>query len=323
MFKRFDAIGAYHILVIGDVMLDKYIYGETSRISPEAPVPVVLTKGVKHILGGAANVAANLTSLGANATVIGCVGNDQNGDILKQLLDASSIDAGYLYTANARPTTTKMRIVAKGQQMLRVDEENSDDLTKLEEAMLIDQIDKALSERDYNGIILQDYNKGVMTPTVISQICSMAKDRSLPLFVDPKHKNFWMYKGVALFKPNLNEIKNAVSEFGKDSLEEMLVNSAAKLNCGLLMCTMADKGIACVKNGKVNIYPTSRVAVIDVSGAGDSALSIMALSYLLGYDVDEIALLSNLGGKIACMKSGVSVITQKELRDAYIHHSFR
>jgi rfaE bifunctional protein kinase chain/domain len=316
MFEKFKNVGNQNILVIGDIILDKYIYGQTTRISPEAPVPIVLSEEERYVLGGAANVAANLNSLGAKTFLIGCIGDDQNGKIVLDLVDNTLLDsAGIL--KSSKKTTTKSRIVSKGQQLLRIDDENTSDLSSSEEILILSLIKKAILSNSFNGIILQDYNKGIFTDKLIQEILQLAKDNSLPVFVDPKHKNFWKYQGATIFKPNLSEILSANDIENYNSLDDLLIATFKRLKCELLMCTLADEGIAFVQDGIVSKSPTQKIDVVDVSGAGDSALSIIVMGFLLGYDAKSIALLANLCGKIACMKSGVSIISFEELISAY------
>lgn len=316
MFENFKNVGNQNILVIGDIILDKYIYGQTTRISPEAPVPIVLSEKETYVLGGAANVAANLNSLGAKSFLIGSIGNDQNGKIVIDLVDDILFDSSGIFQSSKK-TTTKSRIVSKGQQVLRIDEENPSYLSKSEETLLFELVEKAIKLNSFDGIILQDYNKGIFSERLIQDIIELAKDNSLPIFVDPKHKNFWKYQDVTIFKPNLSEILAANDIENYNSLDDLLISTYKRLNCKLLMCTLADDGIAYVLDGKVSKSPTQKIDVVDVSGAGDSALSIIVLGFLLGYEVKSIAILANLCGKVACMKSGVSTITIMELETAY------
>ena len=316
MFEKFNDVGNQSILVIGDIILDKYIYGQTTRISPEAPVPIVLAKKESYVLGGAANVAANLNSLGAKSYLMGCVGNDQNGRTVIDLIDDILSDSSGIFHSSKK-TTTKSRIVSKGQQVLRIDEESTFDMESAEQKSFFELIENAINTMPFDGIILQDYNKGIFSERMIQDVLQLAKNKSIPIFVDPKHKNFWKYQGVTIFKPNLSEILEANEIENYSSLDELLISTYSRLKCELLMCTLADEGIAYVQKGVVSKSPTQKIDVVDVSGAGDSALATIVLSYLLGYEAKEIAILANLGGKVACMKSGVSTIFITELISAY------
>lgn len=316
MFEKFKSVEEQNILVIGDIILDKYIHGQSTRISPEAPVPIVLSQDISYVLGGAANVAANLTSLGANAFLMGFVGKDDNGDLLANMIE-SAIGSNGGVIRSGKITTTKTRIVSKGQQMLRVDEENTSEISDKEEKSFFAAIEKAISTQNITGIILQDYNKGLFTKSLIKSIISIAEASGIPYYVDPKHKNFWEYEGAAIFKPNFSEIKKANYIDGLVELNELMVESAKKLKCDILMCTLADEGIAYIENGKVVRTSTQKIDVVDVSGAGDSALSIIVLCHLLGYETKKISILANLCGRVVCMKSGVSTITIQELKDAF------
>ncbi|MDF1696181.1 MAG: bifunctional ADP-heptose synthase [Saprospiraceae bacterium] len=316
MFEKFEEVSLQNILVVGDIILDKYIDGNTSRISPEAPVPIVHKQSESYVLGGAANVAHNLISMGAQSTLIGILGKDENGDKSQELIkrNLSNID-GLLFLN--RTTTTKTRIVSKGQQLLRIDDENDTGISSEEEKELLEIVRNVLSKSEFTGMILQDYNKGLFTKSFIHKVINLAQQKSIPIFVDPKHKNFWNFKGATIFKPNYSEIVKANKEEDYKSLQDLLQNSFSKLNCDILFCTLAEDGISYVTNDKLVITPTEKIDVVDVSGAGDSALSIITLAYLLGYDLDTVSKLANLCGKVVCMKTGVSTITLKELKKAF------
>lgn len=316
MFEKFEKVEDLNILVIGDIILDTYIHGDTHRISPEAPVPVVLTRNKSHVPGGAANVATNLTSLGAKVYLMGFVGNDNNGDLVTQLVEKVIYDGKSIFKTE-QITTTKTRVVSKGQQMIRIDDENVSHYSTLEEEMFINKLSDILNSNSISGIVLQDYNKGLFSAFIIKSVIDIAQSQQIPFFVDPKHDNFWEFKGATLFKPNLSELKKANESDDTIHLDEMLIRTASDLNCELLICTLAEDGIALVKNGEIFYSPTQKIDVLDVSGAGDTALSIMVIAYLLGYNSDEIAQLANICGKVVCMKSGVSTITIQELKDAY------
>jgi rfaE bifunctional protein kinase chain/domain len=267
-------------------------------------------------LGGAANVAVNLTAFGAKVHLMGCVGADARGDLAIEMAKKCLFDVSGIFRSGKR-TTSKTRIVSKGQQMLRIDNEDISDIPPSEEESFFKIISNKLRYGGISGIVLQDYNKGIFTASLIDRIITLAHEQGIPFFVDPKHKNFWMYKGATLFKPNLSEIMQANSPKEYLSNEELLLSSARKLKCKILMCTLAEKGIAFVENEKVEYTPTQKIDVIDVSGAGDTSLAIMVLAYLLGYDTKSISILANLCGKVVCMKSGVSTMTLEELKTAF------
>ncbi len=321
MFEKFENVEKQSILVIGDIILDKYIIGDSSRISPEAPVPIVLTESTHTVLGGAANVATNLTALGARVFLMGCVGNDPNGDLVLDMAKEKVHDINGIVRTQ-KVTTTKTRIVSKGQQMLRIDDEDVNDISQDVQSALFESISSLLKGgSNITGIVLQDYNKGIFTISLIDKIIELANKLEIPFFVDPKHLHFWKFKGAALFKPNLSELRQATQSGEVDSLDDVLLESARKLECKILMCTLAEKGIAFVENEKVSYVPTQKIDVIDVSGAGDTSLSIMVLGHLLGYSAESISTLANLCGKIVCMKSGVSTVTLDELKTAYFKMS--
>lgn len=317
MFEKFENIAQKTVLVIGDIILDKYIYGDTDRISPEAPVPVVLAHDRKSVLGGAANVARNLTAFGAKVFLVGCIGDDEDGENIKELVGNTIYDTSGLVIID-RKTTAKTRIVSKGQQMLRIDEEDDSNLGVIEEASFLNRVDEIIENNKIDALVFQDYNKGIFTPSVIASLSNKAETLGLPFFVDPKYRNFWEYKGATLFKPNLSELRRANLPLEYDDMAELLAMSAERLSCEVLMCTMAERGIAFVENGSVHFSDTERIDVVDVSGAGDTSLAMMVLGHVLGYSTTDIALLANLCGKVVCMKSGVSTMTLDELKTAYI-----
>ena len=320
MIEKLNNVGGLNILVVGDLILDKYIVGTSERISPEAPVPIVSITETKDVLGGAANVASNIVDMGARISLIGFVGRDDSGKRICDLLEQKGIDTNTICEFD-RPTTTKTRIVSKGQQMIRIDNEVTDELNIDLENKIFHSIKEHVESGNYNGIILQDYNKGLFTSNIIGRIIRLAGDHSLPTFVDPKFKNFWSFTDATLFKPNLKEIIDAnQGRFGSD-IEDILVQSAERLNCEVLICTMAEKGIAYVIDSEYYVEPTEKIDVIDVSGAGDTALAVMTIAYLIGCTPQEIAQLANLGGKLVCLKSGVSTITIDELKDAYLRRN--
>ena len=320
MIEKLNKVGDLNILVVGDIILDEYIFGTSERISPEAPVPIVSITETENVLGGAANVASNLANLGAQIHLLGFVGGDESGRKVMELLEKIGIDTSSICEFD-RPTTTKTRIVSKGQQMIRIDNEVTNGLPIELENEIFHQVKAHIESENYNGIILQDYNKGLFTSNIIGRIMRLARNHELPIFVDPKFKNFWSYTEATLFKPNLKEIIDANSgRFGSD-VENILVQSAERLNCELLICTMAEKGIAYVKDSEYFVQSTERIDVVDVSGAGDTALAVMTIAYLIGCTPEEIAQLANLGGKLVCLKSGVSTITIDELKDAYLRSS--
>lgn len=306
----FQHIENQYVAVVGDVMIDRYLRGSVSRISPEAPVPVVLQHDRRDHLGGAANVALNVQALGGIPLLCGLVGRDADGDFfMEKLLPEHSIQTGGMISSAGRRTTVKTRILGNGQQMLRIDHEDTHDLNEPETEQLLARVEKLFREFPVKTLILQDYNKGLLTETVIREIIKRAKQRGIFCAVDPKKRNFFAYEGVDLFKPNLKEIREsapfAVST-DLESLEKSACFLQEKLKNRFTMLTLSEKGLY-LKAGNTSgqCYPTSARTVADVSGAGDTVISIAAMCLSAGIDPAVVAALSNLAGGQVCEYAGV------------------
>ena len=308
------------ILVVGDVMIDRYLTGNVHRISPEAPVPIVHFQKEENRLGGAANVALNLSALGATPFLCSVIGSDENARLFLELMPKNELLLDGIRTSKSRQTTVKTRVLAGSQQMLRVDREDTHNLDDKEEFDLLENIKKLLQEQLIDAIILQDYNKGVLTPTVIEQIIVIAKTQQIPVVVDPKKKHFFAYKSVALFKPNLKEVRESVPFDVLPtiaSLQQAADYLRQKLQHQCSMITLSEKGIF-IENGTESlIVPTQARNIADVCGAGDTVVSISALAVALDMDMDEIALLGNLAGGQVCEKVGVVPVDKAQLMDEY------
>lgn len=303
-------------MVIGDVMLDTYLYGSTNRISPEAPVPVVDITHQEHCPGGAANVAINLRALGAKVTLCGLVGDDNEGRILKDLLEDAGIASHYLAKMKSRPTTHKNRIVSRNQQMLRFDREQKDELKGIEANQFKEAVLTAVAENP-DVVILQDYNKGVLFAELIDAVIAACDKRNIPVAVDPKKANFFAYKGVALFKPNLKEVREAL-ETTVDPTDNLSLQSAAqqlfsRLGTKQIMITLSEHGVF-VADGQTTLKTNAIVRnIADVSGAGDTVIAVAALGLAAGLPLAECAHLANIAGGMVCEKLGVASITGTEL----------
>ncbi|GAB4496222.1 MAG: D-glycero-beta-D-manno-heptose-7-phosphate kinase [Saprospiraceae bacterium] len=296
------------VLIIGDVMLDRYLTGSVSRISPEAPVPVVLHRETEDRLGGAANVALNVRALGSVPVLCSVVGDDEDGKLLRQILPANDISAEGIVTIPGRQTTVKTRILGNNQQMLRIDREDTHDLTAEEEAFFLHKALRLLDERPVRVVIFQDYNKGVLTPKVIRDIIAASRKRGILTAVDPKKANFFAFEGVDLFKPNLKEIRDSAPFAVHPTLESLQRASdflRERLQNRLTMITLSEKGLFLDGGTGGRIFPTVPRNVADVSGAGDTVISIAALGMAAGLDLDTIAALSNLAGGQVCEFPGV------------------
>lgn len=308
------------ILVIGDVMIDRYLDGRVERISPEAPVPVMRLGREDNRLGGAANVALNLKALGATPLLAGLIGNDENGLIFRQLMADNGLSDELIITDPNRCTTVKTRLVAQGQQLMRVDREDTDNVDASVAMQLAARTKKILNTRKVDLLLFQDYNKGMLTPLTIQRFSEMASSHGLGIIVDPKAKHFWNYAGCSLFKPNLREIQQQL-DFPIRPVIEDLDRAAAfifnKLSCASVMITLSQHGIY-VHDGKSStIYPTDAKIIADVSGAGDTVISVAACGLAAGMDLGEIAKLSNLAGAQVIAKSGVVAVDLAALRAAF------
>ena len=296
------------ILVIGDVMIDAYVRGTVNRISPEAPVPIVSLQKDEDRLGGAANVAINLVSMGATAIICSVIGNDKSGEKMVTLLAENSISSEGLIFSADRQTTVKTRVIGNNQHLLRIDSEQTDDITASEENELVLKVKEILNQQ-VDAIIFDDYNKGVLTERVIQQIIEFANSKNIPTTVDPKNKNFFAYKNVTLFKPNLKELKEGVgmkftfSE--KEQFENAVSKLESKLNNKVSFVTLSEHGVF-IKDDKEQHYIPAHIRnIADVSGAGDTVISLATLCLTAGLPIRQIAEIANLAGGLVCEKSGV------------------
>ena len=303
---------AMHVLIVGDVMTDRYYHGKVQRISPEAPVPVVEWQRTEDRLGGAANVALNIKALGATAWLFSVVGKDTEGGCFQKLLTANGLATrGILPSAN-RSTTVKTRIMAGTQQMLRLDAETVADLDDETQAVFVQKIRDFLDVQQVDIIIFQDYNKGVLSLKTIRDVLLEAVRRDIPTAVDPKRTNFLAYRQATLFKPNLKEIRDAVPfpiETDAASLAKAAAYLHEQIGNRLTMITLSEKGLFLMENTKGSsegkIYPTQPRSISDVSGAGDTVISVAALGLAAGLSFADVAVLSNLAGSQVCEKAGV------------------
>lgn len=309
------------IAIIGDVMLDKYVYGTISRISPEAPVPVVDIDKTEFRLGGAANVANNIKALEAEPVLIGVIGNDYDSKHYLDVMRALGLSTVGIIKDNSRPTTAKTRVIAHSQHVLRVDSEIKDDINSSTGKKIIDYLNRNI--RSFAAVILQDYNKGVLTSEMISKIISIAKKYNKPVYVDPKFHNFFEYRDVTVFKPNRKETADilAMKIDGEESVKEAGRKLIDKLNCEYLVLTRGEKGMMLFDKEKnktviLNI-PTKARKVADVSGAGDTVISTIAVMLAGGANIIEAVMLANQAAGIVCEEVGIIPITKKALLDSY------
>lgn len=305
------------IMVVGDIMLDSYIWGSVDRISPEAPVPVVNESSIEDRLGGAANVVKNIASLGMKPILCSVVGNDDAGKKFFGILQRRNISSDYCVVADNRKTTVKTRIICGKQQMLRVDSEQTDVICDEIRISLQNNIQKAIAEQQISAIILQDYDKGVFSKELIEFVVSEAKKKSIPVLVDPKKRNFCNFKNVTLFKPNFKEFTEGLGKTCRKDDSESLFALAKEFMAAqgieTMMITLSELGIFVADANRYVQIPTQVRHVADVSGAGDTVISTAAVCYVLGFPMEEIARISNIAGGLVCEQPGVVTVEKEQL----------
>lgn len=315
--KVFEGMNGLHVVVVGDVMLDNYWWGNVDRISPEAPVPIVAISKRESRLGGAANVALNCRALGAKVTLASITGDDIDGRTLVSLTEDAGIDTELVMKSNKRPTTTKTRVISRNQQMMRVDEEVTDELYAEEEHPFIDMVLKYLQRVKPQALIFEDYNKGLLKENVIRHITAHCREIGIITVVDPKKKNFLAYKHVTIFKPNLKEVREGLHLELPNVNQKELDEAHNKLN-GILhndvtFITLSEKGVF-YNNGQTSaVLPSHIRNIADVSGAGDTVVATATLVYALTKDVRLMAEVSNLAGGLVCEEVGVVSIKKDML----------
>ncbi len=303
------------IVVVGDAMLDIYLAGEAERISPEAPVPVVTVHHRRYALGGAANVAANVAAIGAEGRLVAVIGDDARGDSLRAELAQTRLTDRHLVVAAARPTTSKTRVMARGQQVVRIDEEVEDPVPARAEQQLGGQLEAAMADAD--ALVIEDYNKGTLTPGLIERAMMLAKRRGVPVVVDPKVKQFFAYQGATIFKPNRRELEQAMGGGGAaldldhpDALTTML----EQLGVDNLLLTLGAEGMVLVtKDQQITRIPTMAREVFDVSGAGDTVTAWVGTALAAGASAREAAQVANYAAGVEVGKSGVSTVSPAEV----------
>jgi D-glycero-beta-D-manno-heptose-7-phosphate kinase len=301
-----------NVLVVGDVMLDVYLRGVASRISPEAPVPVVRVEEQWRALGGAANVAANVTALGARCEIVGCVGSDAAGQDLVQELEQRGIGSGSLVRADGRPTTVKTRIMARHQQVARFDHESDTDLPAAVGGAVLDAVRSRLPAA--HAVVLEDYNKGLLTRAVIQGVVAAARTAAVPVVVDPKLRHFFDYAGATVFKPNEAELAAALRGPVEADDAAWLEEVRAQLGCDHLLVTLGENGMTLLTAAGEHVrVPTVARSVYDVSGAGDTVTAVLAVALAAGATVVEAAILANHAAGIEVSKAGVATVSPGEL----------
>jgi D-beta-D-heptose 7-phosphate kinase/D-beta-D-heptose 1-phosphate adenosyltransferase len=308
-----ERIAGVRVLVVGDLMLDRYVSGKVDRVSPEAPVPVVLVHGERSAIGGAGNVAANARALGAACTVVGCVGDDEAGEELLAMLDALGVDTTGAARSAGRPTTVKTRVHAKHQQIVRFDREVECDVDAVTEAALGDSVLRLVQTCD--ALVVQDYNKGVMSRGLIASVLRAAEGKGLPVVVDPKRRSFFEYAGATVFKPNRRELEDAMGDFAHPDDAEWMEATRRRLGCRHLLLTLGEEGMALqTDRGELVRLPTAAQGVYDVSGAGDTVSATAAAVLAAGASVTEAAVLANHASAVEVGRAGVQTVSPDEIR---------
>jgi len=318
MFNLRQRFSGKSVLIVGDVMVDEYYIGNVDRISPEAPVPVVNVTKRDRRPGGAANVALNVMSLGGRASICSVRGNDSNGEWLDNHLKSIGVDTSGMVVDVNRPTTIKTRIIGNNHQMLRVDQEDCSYVADEVEAKIKKQLDQNIQHVD--AVILQDYNKGLLSKSVIKYAIKTARKHDIPTLVDPKREHFLDYKDVTWFKPNRKEIieglKLDTSLSNRETIESALYSLRDKLNAKYTLLTLSEQGVALNDREGTHYIPAHPRRIADVSGAGDSVISVAALCVASDFEPKEVAAISNLAGGLVCEKVGVVAIELEQLEEA-------
>jgi rfaE bifunctional protein kinase chain/domain len=309
------AAASRRVAVIGDAMLDVYLKGEVERISPEAPVPVVRVRDRRFALGGAGNVAQNVRAVGARCDLVAAIGDDRGGEQLRGMLQAIDAGVGALVTVD-RPTTTKTRIVARSQQVVRVDEEEDADLAGDEVARVIDVARAAVAAAD--ALVFEDYNKGVLISAVIEAATEAARAKGIPIVVDPKRHNFFAYRGATVFKPNRRELFEALGADVDIDHPQALPMARERLGAEHLLLTLGEHGMVLVSGADdIKRVPTVARAVYDVVGAGDTVTAYLALVLAAGGTAKEAAVIANYAAGVEVGKPGAATVTPAEVLEAY------
>jgi rfaE bifunctional protein kinase chain/domain len=302
------------VLVLGDVMLDAFIWGRVARISPEAPVPVVEVTGQSFHLGGAGNVAANVRSLGGHAVLAGTIGRDHAGRHIEEVLAEQGIEPRLVFTDVGRPTTVKTRIVAHGQQVVRTDREDAGDIAESAERALLEALRAELPEAA--ALVISDYQKGTLTASLLRRTLARARHRRVPVLVDPKLRHFRLYRGATVVTPNQLEAEQATGLRLSDDGERREAGRRilALLACRAVVVTRGEHGLSLFERGRAPVeVPTAAREVFDVTGAGDSVIATMALALAAGATLREAAILANCAAGVVVGKVGTAQVTPSEL----------
>lgn len=317
----FDRLSSKKAIVVGDVMVDAYMIGGVERISPEAPVPIVSVRDRKYRLGGAANVALNIAAFGAEVYLCSVIGNDSMGQVFRDLLHENKLPDNGIISSENRKTTTKTRVISGGQHLLRIDDEDASQISDDLKEILMFRISQIIENEHIDVLVFEDYDKGLLSPDIIHRITMLCRQNKIKVTVDPKKRNFDAYKYVTMFKPNLKEFcegckidKTKDIETLKPYAKEFLQNN----NIDILMVTLSENGILICTQKKYVHIPAQIRDIVDVSGAGDTVISVASLLLTATEDIQEIARISNLAGGIVCERVGVVPIDVEMLKEKIV-----
>ena len=315
--NTFSDFNSKKIIILGDVMVDTYLTGHVNRISPEAPVPVVQLTSKESRLGGAANVALNIKALGAEPIIISVIGNDEEGDKFIQLLNENHISDKGIFRSKNHVTTVKTRVIGNNQQLLRIDYEEVKPIHTDLAKYLITQVKEIATAHHADAIIFEDYNKGVLVPELIHEVIRFANEKKIITTVDPKKENFFEYKNVTLFKPNLKELKEGThqdfSVKDKSAFLKAVSELNKKLNPKFTFVTLSENGVYINDETENHFIPAHLRVITDVSGAGDTVISVVTLCLASGLSPKLSAEIANLAGGLVCEKVGVVSIDKEQL----------
>lgn len=304
------------VVVVGDIMLDRYLIGDTERLSPEAPVPVVTVAERHSALGGAANVAANVAAVGARCLLVGVVGDDGDGAAIRQELAVARLEDRFVLPVAGRPTTSKTRIIARGQQIVRIDDEVDSLLEGADLTRLVAAARDALADAD--ALLLEDYNKGALAPGLILAVMEIARRRGIPIVVDPKYRRFFEYAGATVFKPNRRELESALGAAVDLQNGNALPEALTRLKVDNLLVTLGPEGMVLVtKDGSLTQIPSIARQIYDVSGAGDTVTAWLGTALAAGASVSEAAQLANYAAGVEVGKPGVATVSPEEVLAAH------
>ena len=315
--KLFDSFSKLKIGVIGDVMLDTYMWGKVDRISPEAPVPVVSLNNKEYRIGGAGNVALNCKSLGAEVFILSVAGNDTEGELLDELFTTHDIHTNYLLRSTERITTSKTRIISRNQQMMRLDAEVTNDLAGKDENNLLAEVKEFIAAQKPDIIIFEDYNKGVLTEKIIQEVISLCRKANVITAVDPKRRNFFSYQHTDIFKPNLKEVKEGLNllfdKVNLPLLQDIHIELQKLLQHKISFITLSEKGVFYQQDKQSSIIPSHFRNIADVSGAGDTVIAVASMVYAATKNIHLMAEVANIAGGLVCEEVGTVTISRENL----------